>query len=86
MVVALLAVLKSGAAYVPLDPAFPADRLAFMVADTALSVIVTSAGALTDRFDTTVADRDRRRRRRRHDRHQRPPTRSRWPTVVSWRT
>ena len=51
--VALLAVLKTGAAYVPLDPAFPAERLAFMVADTALSVIITSAGALTDRFDTS---------------------------------
>ena len=54
MVVALLAVLKCGAAYVPLDPAFPPDRLALMVIDTALSVVVTSAGALPDRFDTSA--------------------------------
>ena len=85
MVVALLAVFKSGAAYVPLDPAFPAERLAFMVTDTALSVIITSAGALTDRFDTIVADRHRRDRRRRHDRHATQPTRSRQP-VASWPT
>ena len=33
LVVALLAVLKSGAAYLPLDPGYPAERLAFIVAD-----------------------------------------------------
>jgi amino acid adenylation domain-containing protein len=41
MVVALLAVLKSGAAYVPLDPAYPADRLAFMLEDARAGVLVT---------------------------------------------
>ncbi|NII54937.1 non-ribosomal peptide synthetase [Luteibacter sp. SG786] len=40
MVAAVLGVLKSGAGYVPLDPAFPADRLAFMAADAALSALV----------------------------------------------
>ena len=45
MVVAVLAVLKAGAAYVPLDPAFPAERLAFMVADSGLAAVVTSGGA-----------------------------------------
>jgi amino acid adenylation domain-containing protein/non-ribosomal peptide synthase protein (TIGR01720 family) len=33
MVVALLGILKSGAAYVPLDPTYPKDRLAYMLAD-----------------------------------------------------
>ena len=47
MVVSLLAVLKAGAAYVPLDPAFPADRLAFMVADAGVEVVLVSPGALT---------------------------------------
>jgi amino acid adenylation domain-containing protein len=46
MVVALLAVLKSGAAFVPLDPAFPADRLRFMVADSGARVVVTDASLL----------------------------------------
>ena len=34
MVVALLGILKAGAAYVPLDPSYPKDRLAFMMEDT----------------------------------------------------
>ena len=41
MVVALMAVLKAGAAYVPLDPAFPSDRLAFMQEDSQASVFLT---------------------------------------------
>ena len=42
MVVAVLAVLKAGAAYVPLDPDLPADRLAFMVADAGVAAVVVS--------------------------------------------
>lgn len=41
MVVALLAVLKAGAAYVPLDPTFPRERLAFMVEDAKLALLLT---------------------------------------------
>jgi amino acid adenylation domain-containing protein len=41
MVVALLATLKAGAAYVPLDPAYPAERLAFSLADSGVSLLVT---------------------------------------------
>ncbi|GAB2579028.1 amino acid adenylation domain-containing protein [Dyella jejuensis] len=40
MVAALLAVLKAGAGYVPLDPCFPAERLAFMVDDAALAALI----------------------------------------------
>ena len=40
MLVAVLAVLTIGAAYVPLDPAYPHDRLAFMVADSGLSIVI----------------------------------------------
>ncbi len=41
MVVAVLAILKAGAAYVPLDPAYPAERLAFMAADGSLAALLT---------------------------------------------
>ncbi|MFL9670798.1 amino acid adenylation domain-containing protein [Variovorax sp. AB1(2024)] len=40
-VVGLLAVLKAGAAYVPLDPAFPAERLAYMVEDSGVAWVLT---------------------------------------------
>ncbi|MBW8843377.1 MAG: amino acid adenylation domain-containing protein, partial [Burkholderiales bacterium] len=43
MVVALLATLKAGAAYVPLDPAYPAHRLAFMLEDSSPLVLLTDA-------------------------------------------
>ncbi|MGH3408395.1 MAG: non-ribosomal peptide synthetase, partial [Streptosporangiaceae bacterium] len=38
---ALLGVWKAGGGYVPLDPAAPADRLAFMITDTAMPVLLT---------------------------------------------
>ncbi|MHA6203850.1 non-ribosomal peptide synthetase [Dyella soli] len=47
MVAALLAVLKSGAGYVPLDPGFPADRLAFMAQDASLAALIVDDGAAT---------------------------------------
>src|SRR5205085_2795194 len=39
MVVALLAILKSGAAYLPLDPEYPRDRLAYMIEDAGIKVL-----------------------------------------------
>ena len=44
MMVALLAVLKSGACYVPLDPAFPQARLDYYAEDAALGLLLTCAG------------------------------------------
>ena len=43
LAVALLAVLKAGGACVPLDPTYPPERLAFMVADAGLDTVVTSS-------------------------------------------
>ncbi|WP_371521536.1 non-ribosomal peptide synthetase [Kitasatospora sp. NBC_01300] len=42
--VALLAVWRAGAAYVPLDPAYPAERLAFMAADARLAALISTDG------------------------------------------
>jgi amino acid adenylation domain-containing protein/non-ribosomal peptide synthase protein (TIGR01720 family) len=43
-VVAILAILKAGAAYVPLDPAYPAERLRYVVEDAGVRVVVAPAG------------------------------------------
>ncbi|HEX5882907.1 MAG TPA: amino acid adenylation domain-containing protein [Pyrinomonadaceae bacterium] len=41
MAVAVLAVLKAGAAYVPLDPEYPSERLSFMLEDASASAVLT---------------------------------------------
>ncbi|MFJ4952734.1 amino acid adenylation domain-containing protein [Streptomyces sp. NPDC088760] len=42
LVVTMLAVLKADAVYVPMDPAYPADRLAYTAEDAALRIVVTA--------------------------------------------
>ena len=49
-IVAMLAVLKTGAAYLPIDPALPAARIGFMLADAAPMAAITSTG-LAGRLD-----------------------------------
>jgi amino acid adenylation domain-containing protein len=44
MLVAVLATLKSGAGYIPLDPVYPPDRLAFMLSDASPAVLLTQQG------------------------------------------
>ncbi|WP_250523644.1 MULTISPECIES: non-ribosomal peptide synthase/polyketide synthase, partial [unclassified Caballeronia] len=46
MIVALMAILKAGAAYVPLDPASVAERLAYMLDDADVSLLVTQTSLL----------------------------------------
>ncbi|MEO0013097.1 MAG: hypothetical protein RLZZ535_1486, partial [Cyanobacteriota bacterium] len=46
MVVSLLAVLKAGGAYLPLDPSYPPERLEFMVEDSNLAVLLTQTKLL----------------------------------------
>jgi amino acid adenylation domain-containing protein len=43
MVVGLLGILKAGAAYVPLDPAYPPDRIAFMLENAEVPLLLTQA-------------------------------------------
>jgi amino acid adenylation domain-containing protein len=52
--VAVLGVLKAGAAYVPLDPAYPPARLEFIAADAALSIVLTRR-YLADRIGSLSA-------------------------------
>jgi amino acid adenylation domain-containing protein len=62
-VVALLAVCKCGAVYVPLDPGYPAERLAFMVQDAAITTLLTREAMLdklpTDECQSVCLDRER---------------------------
>ncbi|MCP4656609.1 MAG: amino acid adenylation domain-containing protein, partial [bacterium] len=53
LVVGLLAILKSGGALVPLDPSYPEERLAFMLEDTGISVLLTAA----DKGPTDLVER-----------------------------
>jgi amino acid adenylation domain-containing protein len=61
MLIALLAVLDAGGAYLPLDPAFPTERIAFMLDDSRAHALITHSG-LASRFaasavQTLVIDR-----------------------------
>ncbi|WKZ47158.1 MAG: amino acid adenylation domain-containing protein [Anaerolineales bacterium] len=47
MLVGLLGVLKAGGAYLPLDPSFPSERLAFMLEDSNASIILTLTSLLS---------------------------------------
>ena len=44
MIVGLLGIMKAGGAYLPLDPEYPVGRLAFMLDDAEVDVVVTQAG------------------------------------------
>ncbi|MDZ8093916.1 MAG: non-ribosomal peptide synthase/polyketide synthase [Nostoc sp. DedQUE05] len=54
MVVGLLGILKAGAAYVPLDPAYPQDRLSFMLENAQASVLLTQQ-QLVEKFQKNQA-------------------------------
>jgi amino acid adenylation domain-containing protein len=60
MVVALVGILKAGGAFVPFDPEYPADRLAFMFEDSAVSIVVTQHrldhGAIPANIDRVFLD------------------------------
>ncbi|MCJ9736200.1 condensation domain-containing protein, partial [Bradyrhizobium sp. PRIMUS42] len=45
MVIGLLGILKAGGAYLPLDPAYPVERLGYMLSDAGAGIVVTQAAA-----------------------------------------
>jgi amino acid adenylation domain-containing protein len=47
MIVALIAVLKTGAAYLPLDPDYPTSRLSYMLQDSGASLLITQSDVMT---------------------------------------
>jgi amino acid adenylation domain-containing protein len=61
MIVALLGVLKAGGAYLPLDPAYPQERLNFMLRDSQVSILLTQQKLVTSLpiEDLTVVCLDR---------------------------
>jgi amino acid adenylation domain-containing protein len=53
MIIAILAILKAGGAYLPLDPAYPSERIELMVDDSGTSLILTTA-RVRNRLPTVV--------------------------------
>ena len=53
MIIAVLGTLKAGAAYVPLDPEYPKERLLFMAEDSGARIVVT-ADTLRDRLPESI--------------------------------
>ncbi len=53
MLIAMLGIMKAGAAYVPLDPIYPKDRLEFMLADTEAKLLITSS-ALNNTLNNNI--------------------------------
>ena len=56
LIISILAVLKAGGCYVPLDPAYPAERLRLMRVDAGIHVLITRNGLSVDGSDDASVD------------------------------
>ena len=54
MVIGILAILKSGGAYLPLDPVYPKERVTFMLEDSSVAVVLTQSTLKADLADVAV--------------------------------
>ena len=63
MIVSLLGVLKAGGAYLPLDPAYPKERLSFILSDAGVSVLLTQSKLVQElpplQAEIVLLDRDK---------------------------
>lgn len=57
-IVAILATLKAGAAYVPLDPSYPTDRLRYMLSDAGMRLVIGESGDLAAAAGVATIDPD----------------------------
>lgn len=60
MIIGMLAILKSGCAYLPIDPEYPEQRVKLMIEDTDVKLILTSGSTATvaNRYDAEVLNMD----------------------------
>jgi amino acid adenylation domain-containing protein len=56
MVVAMLSILKTGAAYVPIDPDYPFDRISYILEDSAIKILLTTR-EFVHKADSRIHDR-----------------------------
>ncbi|ARU62662.1 hypothetical protein CBW65_18040 [Tumebacillus avium] len=54
MIIGLLGIIKSGSAYVPLDPAYPKDRLGFILEETRIPILLTQQGVMAAEVQDSV--------------------------------
>ncbi|RBL90504.1 non-ribosomal peptide synthetase [Chitinophaga flava] len=61
MIIAVLGILKSGGAYVPIDPDYPASRKSYIYADTGISVLLTEAACMSrlEGYNGTILEMDK---------------------------
>ena len=54
LLISIFGVLKAGAAYVPLDPTYPLDRITFMVEDSQIAVLLTTINNSVENFNSVT--------------------------------